>query len=351
MRLRGPTVVDVRHLPSREDAESEASVWLARLGADDATEEDRSRFADWLRASPAHGKAYDALCGTWHELEKCGPLVRAVYFGQAMIAASAPRPRRWRWGVAAAAAASLAAVAFVALWGLRQQDDSTFEAAVGEQTTVALPDGSTLKLNSNSRAHVEYTPDARVVYLDRGEAFFSVVHNVGRPFWVHADNSWVRDVGTAFNVYLAPSGVVVTVSEGAVKVVRSASDELPPTDLATSSSAASVSAGEQLKVHGRAEALRDLDEAQLARLLAWRGGSLDFEDQPLGDVADELMRYTNLKIEFSDPALRQLRVGGTFRTSPEGAEALLTLLHDGFGMTVRRDGPDRVYIEEPARQR
>ena len=344
-------MVEVRHLPNREDAEHEASAWFARLNADDASEEDRGRFAEWLRASPVHGKAYEALCGTWRELEKSGPLVRAVYFGQAMNAASAPRPRRRRWATPVAAAASLAAIALVAVWALHQQDDSTFQAAVGEQTTVALPDGSTLKLNSNSRAHVEYTPDARVVYLDRGEAFFSVIHNVSRPFWVHADNSWVRDVGTAFNVYLAPSGVVVTVSEGAVKVVHSGSDELPPSDLAAISSAASVSAGEQLKVHGRAEALRDLDQAQLTRLLAWRGGSLDFEDQPLGDVADELMRYTNLKIEFADPALRQLRVGGTFRTSPEGAEALLTVLHDGFGMTVRRDGPDRVYIEEPTRQR
>lgn len=342
-------MIDVGHIPNREEAEREASTWFARLNADDVSEEDRSRFAQWLRASPVHGKAYDALCGTWRELEKSGPLVRAVYFGQAMIAASAPRPRRRRWAAAVAVAASLAAIAFVTVRGLHQQDDSTFQAAVGEQTTVALSDGSTLKLNSNSRAHVDYAPDSRVVYLERGEAFFSVVHNAARPFWVHAGNSWVRDVGTAFNVYLAPSGVVVTVSEGAVKVLHSGSDALPPSDAAAISAAASVSAGEQLKVHGRVEALRALDEAQLGRLLAWRGGSLDFEDEPLGEVADELMRYTDLKIKFSDPALRKLRVGGTFRTSPEGAEALLTVLHDGFGMTVRRDGPDRVYIEEPTR--
>lgn len=71
-----------------------------------------------------------------------------------------------------------------------------------------------------------------------------------------------------------------------------------------------------------------------------------FQDVPLGDLADELMRYTRLRIEFSDPALRQLRVGGTLRAGPEGADALLTLLHDGFDMNVRRDGPDRVYIEK-----
>lgn len=74
-----------------------------------------------------------------------------------------------------------------------------------------------------------------------------------------------------------------------------------------------------------------------------------FQDETLGDVADELMRYTHLKIEISDPELRQLRVGGTFRSGPEGADALLKLLHDGFDMTIRRDGPDRVYIEGPGR--
>jgi ferric-dicitrate binding protein FerR (iron transport regulator) len=57
------------------------------------------------------------------------------------------------------------------------------------------------------------------------------------------------------------------------------------------------------------------------------------------------MRYTTLQIDFDDDSLRQLRVGGTFQTSPEGAEALLTMLHDGFGMAIRRDGYGRVHIE------
>jgi len=60
------------------------------------------------------------------------------------------------------------------------------------------------------------------------------------------------------------------------------------------------------------------------------------------------MRYTTLKVEFDDDALRRLPVGGTFQTSPEGVEALLTMLHDGFGTTIRRDGQGHVYIEGPA---
>src|SRR6202011_2333847 len=119
---------------------------------------------------------------------------------------------------------------------------------------------------------------------------------------------------------------------------------------AITESAAPVTAGEQADVHGRAEVIHELNSALLSRRLAWRKRSLYFQDQPLGEVVNELMRYTTLKIEFDDDALRQLPVGGTFQTSPEGAEALLTLLHDGFGTTIRRDGEGgHVYIEGPAK--
>src|SRR4029077_748265 len=112
-------------------------------------------------------------------------------------------------------------------------------------------------------------------------------------------------------------------------------------------SAAAVTAGEQADAHGRAEVIRALNAAQLNRLLAWRKSSLYFQDEPLGDVVNELMRYTTLKIEIVDDSLRQLPVGGTFQTSPEGAEALLKMLQDGFGTRIRRVGADRVYIDGP----
>jgi transmembrane sensor len=90
-----------------------------------------------------------------------------------------------------------------------------------------------------------------------------------------------------------------------------------------------------------------LNAAELNRLLAWRKSTLYFQDEPLGEVVDELARYTTLKIEIVDDSLRRLPVGGTFQTSPEGAEALLTMLQDGFGARVRRVGSDEVYIEGP----
>jgi transmembrane sensor len=229
----------------------------------------------------------------------------------------------------------------------RQREGTGFQTAVGEQAAIALPDGSSFDLNTNSRVRVDYSKRTRVVLLERGEAYFKVAHDTQRPFWVHAGNSWVRAVGTAFNVYLRPSGAEVTVSEGTVKVVSAASDEGPPNLTAEAKTAASATAGQQVDVRGRAEVIHELDPSQISRLLAWRKSSLYFQDQPLGDVVNELMRYTTLKIEISDESLRNLPVGGTFQTSPEGAETLLALLHDGFGATIRRDDHGHVYIEGP----
>jgi transmembrane sensor len=235
-------------------------------------------------------------------------------------------------------------------WNLyRQKVETRFQTAIGEQAAVALPDGSSFDLNTNSRIWVDYSHRQRVIRLERGEAFFKVAHDTQRPFWVHAGDYWVRAVGTAFNVYLRPTGVEVTVSEGTVKVVNATANEPPPSDAATTGFAAAVTAGEQADVHDRAQVIHELNSAQISRLLGWRKSSLYFQDQPLGDVVNEMMRYTTLKIEFDDDALRSLPVGGTFQTNPDGVEALLTMLHDGFGTTIRRDNQGHVYIEGPAK--
>jgi len=340
---------DVHRLPNADEAEREASVWFARMNADDVTADDGSRFEVWHRAHSCNAKAYAELSATWQELVKSGPLVRAVNFGQVMNAASAP-PARRRWAAVTTVAAGIVAVVIGGAWNLyKQKEETRFQTAIGEQAAVALPDGSSFDLNTNSRIWVDYSQHQRVIRLERGEAFFKVAHDTQRPFWVRAGDYWVRAVGTAFNVYLRPTGVEVTVSEGTVNVVKATTNESPPSDAAIAESVAAVTAGEQADEHGRAEVIHELNSAQLSRLLAWRKSSLYFQDQPLGEVVNELMRYTTLKIEFDDDALRGLPVGGTFQTSPEGVEALLALLHDGFGTTIRRDGQGHVYIEGPAK--
>jgi len=340
---------EVCRLPNPAQTEREASDWFARMKSEDVSADDHARFAVWLRAHACNAKAYDELAATWTELVKSAPLVRAVYFGQAINAAASRQPARAPRRIAAVLAAAVGALVIGVAWNLYQQnEDSRFQTGVGEQVAVTLPDGSSFNLNTNSRIEVDYGPRSRVIHLKHGEAYFNVAHDTSRPFWVHAGDRWVRAVGTAFNVYVKPAGVQVTVSEGTVNVVNAKGYESPPSDASYVRTAAAVTAGEQADAQGRVDVVRAINAAQLNRLLAWRKSSLYFQDEPLGHVINELMRYTTLEIEIADDSLRELPVGGTFQTSPAGAEALLKMLEDGFGTRIRRDGADRVYIDGPA---
>lgn len=332
---------EVHRLPSIEDAEREASDWIARLQADDVSSEDHARFDDWRRASPRHARAYDELMGTWQGFVSAGRTVRAVSFGNAMQSAT-QTPKR-RYGIGLAAAAMVCAIALLGWWHL--QLPATFATDIGQQASIKLSDGSTLELNSNSAVRVEYGDAARVIRLDRGEAFFTVAHDSSRPFWVVADRTWVRAVGTAFNVYRRDGDVRVTVSEGRVKVAAGTPIVDAPSDNALSQMPTSfLNAGQQADLRGPVTQTRVLATSDVAREVSWRGGTAYFENRPLHEVVAELSRYSPLQIELSERT-RDLPIGGTFRTNPQGVDALLNMLRDGFGLQVRSDGDTKIYVD------
>jgi transmembrane sensor len=336
---------EVHRLPDLSEVEREASEWVARLNADDVSDEDQMRFEAWRGVHPLRARAYEDLCATLRQFTAAGPFVRAVSFANSMQEVVAARGRT-RSRVYAAAAAAIVAVAALSWVYLAKLDPGTrYETLLGEHASIALPDGSTVELNSNSAARVDFSGDARVVRLERGEAFFSVAHDTQRPFWVVVGGSWVRAVGTAFDVDLEASHVVVTVSEGTVKVGTDGASaaEIPSSQLLTKASIAVVTAGQQADMHQMMVATRRLSSAEIAHSVAWREGTLYFENRPLKEVLEELSRYTTLKIDIDDERLNTLPVGGTFQASPEGSEAILRMLQQGFGLDVRREG-DRVSI-------
>jgi transmembrane sensor len=338
-------MTDICRLPDSAEIEREASEWIARLEADNVSNEDRARFEAWRSSHALHARIYDELRGTWEEFTAEGPLVRAVSFGQSMIHAGKPKVRG-RWALAAAVSAALIVVA--GYWYFTGRPAESFQTAIGEHATLTLPDTSVVELNSNTLARVEYTRKSRLIRLERGEAYFKVAHDTERPFWVVADQSWVRAVGTAFNVDMRPSGVRVTVSEGTVKVGSETPQEGPPSDNSGDvvSASTTLTEGEQVDFHGHAVAVRKLKPGDVTRSTGWRTGTLYFENEPLGDVVAELGRYTTLKIVVQGTEIDRVPVGGTFQASAQGAEALVAMLKDGLGLAVRRED-GRVYIGAP----
>src|SRR5580658_10396570 len=188
--------------PRRGRPQTEASAWFARLKRRQVSLTDLDAFRTW-RGEPANRAAYEMVDDVWRSAGTLGgQAATREAVGEALRRGARRRARRERlaaWVSGAAVAGFVFAGVAGATW-LYLQARPTFATGVGEQRLVRLADGSTVRLDTDTRIDVAMTGGARRVTLDRGQAFFDVMHDPARPFLVAAGPMTVRAVGTRFNV-------------------------------------------------------------------------------------------------------------------------------------------------------
>jgi transmembrane sensor len=289
----------------------EAGEWIQRLNesTDPLLAED---WLKWCQSDPENLPAFEGIQAVWDGFSVVTP-------------ARAARSR-----IAWAAAAGILIVAGAATWfGLRYSAEQVFDTAISEQRMETLSDGSRLDLAPDSRVSVRFTRAAREVRLDRGEAFFTVAHNIARPFVVHVNGLTVTAVGTAFDVRAGPSSTEVTVSEGRVSVGPA------------NAPATGAGVGERVTFSGHA---RRLSVAAVDPRIAdsWRDGTLQYVGEPLEDVVSDVNRYSRRKIAVA-PALLQSRFTGTVSTANVGD--WLAALQQIFSVDVVDRGSNGILIQ------
>jgi transmembrane sensor len=215
---------------------------------------------------------------------------------------------------------------------------------LGEQKPALLTDLSKVLLNTDSQLEVDYSAKQRRIHLLKGEAYFEVKHDVTRPFLVYAGRNIVRAVGTAFTVRLNKAGVEVIVTQGNVKL-SSLEDgtATPAKDLPSSAiRVADVAAGQRAVISEQVESIQPIAPIDIERKLSWREGVLAFSGEPLEQVVAEVRRYTPVTIVISDPAIRNLRIGGYFKVGE--TDAMLQALETSFGIRINRVNDHLVYL-------
>ncbi len=209
-----------------------------------------------------------------------------------------------------------------------------FETGVGQMRDIALEDGSTLHLNSDSEVEARFTSNGRKVRVLKGEASFEISHDPDRPFDVEARAAVIRAVGTAFNVRLRPSLVELTVTHGTVTVHSGDSAQQQ------------VVAGSGAVIQPRSIALTRLGPRLIEQRTAWREQMVELDGETVEQAAGEFNRYRKTPILIGDTRVSALRIGGRFRTtdSREFLTALQTSLpvravdgEDGSVMLLYRD--------------
>jgi ferric-dicitrate binding protein FerR (iron transport regulator) len=173
----------------------------------------------------------------------------------------------------------------------RSQFSKQLSVPRGEQRQVLLADGSKVWMNSGSelRYPAVFSGSERVVELS-GEAYFEIAKNTAEPFRVNAGNIQIEVLGTHFNIMAYEGeGVKATLLEGSVRVSQgSQSVVLQPGDQAE--------AGGSLAGNGIAIRLnRGVDPE---RVLAWKNGYMDFENDDLQTVLREVSRCYNVDIQY-----------------------------------------------------
>ena len=316
--------------------ETTAADWLVRRDHG-LTPAQQREFARWLASDVRHAAAFEALEATWMLMGE----------GRAGSGATAGPTRRVipLWPAAVAAAAAIA-VAFVG-WSRADRGASLLPAAeyeltattdVGGLREVNLPDGSVIQLNTGSAVVVRFEAHERRVRLTRGEAYFTVAKNPGRPFIVNAAGVDVRVVGTVFNVRLRPDSVDVLVTEGKVTVQPPAQEK--PTTAAAPASWAELTAGQKLSVDLRpvmpvaAAQPVPVPAAAIRQTLAWQERRLEFDATPLAEIVVEFNRHTRHELVIADERLRVVRFGGSFAVTDY--ETFVRMLEKDFGVVAER---------------
>lgn len=299
-----------------EDPIHEAAAgWVARLASPDATEKDRADFEVWRAAEPAHAEAHAEMEDLWRRL------------------GHVPDPRQRRRapkGLAGIGAALILGVALAYQLGLIDRLRSDHWSGVGAITHATLADGSRIDLNTDTAVALRFTATERGIDLLRGEAFFDVARDPGRPFVVRGPGLSIRAVGTRFNVRADGLENPVSVAEGRV-------------DVTASGEPVRVSAGEAARREDGASL--SVVRADVNRAVAWREGRLVFSGERLSTVLMELSRYRHGRIVLLDAGTGERRVTGAF--DPLNTDDALDVLAATMRVRITRLTPLLVLVGSP----
>jgi transmembrane sensor len=307
----------------------QAGYWIVRQNSGNWSPQDAQDFRQWLTESPEHRQTFEQVKGLWRGLDQFKTMTTPTL---ASVQRRRHTKQRQRWAMGGVCAA----VMVISLLMLKIDpatfipSETTYATAKGQQTSVTLADGSEIVLNTDTELIVQFSPLRRLITLNHGEASFNVAHETLRGFTVRAGSGEIMDIGTRFNVNQTPEQVVVTVTEGAVKLQTSQQNSPP------------LVAG-QRQSYNAGGILSLPDRADLGVVTAWQHGQIVFNMTPLSEVTAQLSRYHPVKFVFDDPKLKQLKMSGAFNT--KDLPVFLDTLESIYPLRAQRGSDQTVHLK------
>ena len=176
----------------------------------------------------------------------------------------------------------------------------------GEKITIALPDGSKVKLNSSSNLRYagDFNEVERKLFLT-GEAFFEVARNEQKPFIVVTGNIETSVLGTSFNVKsFSDSAAVIAVTSGNVLV----KDRVGNHTIA-------LKKDEMTNIHLKNPVWHKSD-FDYDKVIGWKDGILVFENEGFEEIVVRLENWYGVEFEVLGRANSDVLINTTYRNDP-----------------------------------
>lgn len=243
------------------------------------------------------------------------------------------RPWAWRLTVAVLL---LGAAALAVLYGPRQAARTTVAVESGEQRVVEFGDGSTARVVGAARLSYVFKAEPasrRVVSLERGRAYFDVVHRDTGSFVVNTPTAAARVLGTQFAVTARKGSTEVVLVEGSVEVA--AVDESDARSVVLKSG--------QRSIVRQGEGPSNPSPTDLTSALDWTGFFV-FRSAPVETILDRLSDHYDVSITASEQLSGQTVTADFDREQP--VSEVVQALARALGATVEEQ--DGTYHIVPA---
>jgi len=215
-----------------------------------------------------------------------------------------------------------------------------YQTVIGQVSTVTLPDGSELTLNTATTVRIDFTGKERQVWLQSGEAFFDVAKDPERPFSINTGMQTIRVLGTQFNVRKSADSIQVAVTEGIVSVhnnAKTAANNAPWQD-------AYLPAGSVAAFSESSKVVSNNQPFKANSAQSWRTGIFRFDDESLANVVAEFNRYRHQKLVIEDPQAADLKISGVFHL--KDGDSLINALKATLPIKVdHKNGQYRIYLD------
>lgn len=295
---------------------------LTRYFLGESSEEEKEAIRLWLESDESHKKQFIR--------ERIRFDASVVIDENKISSRTSQKGKRFIWSTLKIAAAILILIAGNYYFSLTRTDEpknmlQRIYVPPGSRTSITLPDGTLVWLNSNTSFQypTTFASKDRIVELD-GEAYFEVTKDEEKSFIVRTQKYNVEVLGTTFNVeaYSSEQTFKTGLFTGKVKLYKEQEEN---TSLYLNTGDAAELIDGVLRVSPANQ-----------NSFRWKDGLIILEDKSFTEIMHLFEKYYDLQIIIQNDKTKELGYKGKLRIS-DGIDHALRVLQKDFHFTYKRE--------------